>query len=260
MKKIYGAVMILGCLWSGLCAMEEEVELREAATTGDIAKVRSLLDGDADVNGKLKFLERFPLYVASEAGHCDVVELLLNRGADPDMQDYNGSTSLHVAAGFDHREIIETLLMRGANVHATDNNEDTPLHDAVNRGYLKIAELLLDRGADLNAKNRSGSTPLHCAAMHLQIEAVEFLLAYGADPTVQDLGGRMPVDVTWGSAIWKLLQYEIQRRAETLALSLEKMGMRYDVIKEVLFRFDPTYRRREQEYREHQQREGELTL
>ena len=87
-------------------------------------------------------------------------------------------------------EIIELLLNSGADVNAKDNGGQTPLHGAARRGSdipevrrdtAEIAELLLNNGADVDAKNNEGKTPLHIAEQENTHEAVVVLREHGSN-------------------------------------------------------------------------------
>jgi ankyrin repeat protein len=74
---------------------------------------------------------------------------------------------LHYAAGGGHKEIVELLIDEGADVNAKGENGWNPLHLAAGRGQKEVAELLIANGADVNAKvvsgAKQGKTPLDAA-------------------------------------------------------------------------------------------------
>ena len=69
-----------------------------------------------------------PLMVAADNGHQDVVQLLLDRGAEPNMADQNGVTPLHEAAFQGHNDVVQLLLDRGAEPNMAEQDGLTPLH------------------------------------------------------------------------------------------------------------------------------------
>ena len=253
--------------------------LHVAAKSGHFDLVRLLLNHRAEPNIR-DYGGRTPLHKASRKGYLGIVQLFLDRNIDPNVEDNRGRTPLHRATGRGRRDVVNVLLNGGADVNASargcraftslfmcsnceiakllldhgamidvmDSSGSTPLRDAAEWGRKDKVELLLDRGADVNGKDRGGWTPLRFAAVNKHLEIVRLLLDRGADVS----GNSYRLADTWSydPEIRQLILRETQRRAETLALSLEKTGMHHDAIKEVLFRFDPTYRRREQEYRE----------
>lgn len=93
------------------------------------------------------------------ARHCEpaVVRLLLEHGANPNVGDGSrGDTPLHVACFDGAREAVSLLLDSGADINVQNDHGYTPLHCARTP---EMTELLLSRGADTIVKNRYGRTP-----------------------------------------------------------------------------------------------------
>ena len=88
-------------------------------------------------------------------------------------------------------EIIELLIDKGADVNGKDDNDDTPLHLSTNRN---ISELLIAQGADVNAKDCFGSTPLHSNIFNQDKDLVALLITNGADLNLMDEDGQTPLD------------------------------------------------------------------
>jgi hypothetical protein len=89
--------------------------LMACSYTGDLARVRWLLDRGADVNAADGMTS---LMMACESGRSEIVRELLGRGANVNAQTSTGMTSLMWACQFGHLEIVRELLGRGANVSA----------------------------------------------------------------------------------------------------------------------------------------------
>jgi ankyrin repeat protein len=124
-----------------------------------------------------------------------VVSLLVQHGANVRAPGSSFKiTPLHLAAQLGAVEVMEFLIEHGADVNARDGRGLTPLHEAVSNEHLQAAEMLLDRGADANARSEFGC-PLHLAARHSHPEIVELLLARRADVDSRDARGLSPLDV-----------------------------------------------------------------
>lgn len=88
---------------------------------------------------------------ASYKGHSDLVQLLLDHGADPNTQGPHHMTSLMWAAGRGHTDIVKALLAKGVKVNIGDKFGTTPLIWACRKGYLEICKALLEHGANTDA-------------------------------------------------------------------------------------------------------------
>uniref|UniRef100_A0A6I8RKH7 Poly [ADP-ribose] polymerase n=1 Tax=Xenopus tropicalis TaxID=8364 RepID=A0A6I8RKH7_XENTR len=148
-------------------AGEPARELFEACRNGDVERVRKLVNAD-NVNSR------------DTAGRK--------------------STPLHFAAGFGRKDVVEHLLQSGANVHARDDGGLIPLHNACSFGHAEVVSLLLRHGADPNARDNWNYTPLHEAAIKGKIDVCIVLLQHGADPTIRNTDSRTALDLSDPSA------------------------------------------------------------
>ncbi|KAK2876855.1 hypothetical protein Q8A67_020951 [Cirrhinus molitorella] len=105
------------------------------------------------------------------------------------------STPLHFAAGFGRRDVVDYLLQHGANVHAHDDGGLISLHNACSFGHAEVVNLLLQHGADANSRDNWNYTPLHEAAIKGKIDVCIVLLQHGAEPTIRNTDGRTALDL-----------------------------------------------------------------
>ncbi|KAM0415652.1 hypothetical protein ACHAPT_013402 [Fusarium lateritium] len=102
---------------------------------------------------------------------------LLDHGADPNIINNHGSSPLYRAVIHERYEVVELLLERGANIDQVDLNV-TPVMGAVERP--EILRLLLEKGANPDLGKRFGETPLIYSVEGGLTESVELLLEYNA--------------------------------------------------------------------------------
>ncbi|KAM0349557.1 hypothetical protein ACHAP4_010335 [Fusarium culmorum] len=117
------------------------------------------------------------LYLAACRNSSQVVQILIDRGADVAATNREGLTPLHVAQNAD---IAKILLQSGAIVDARANDGRTPLHRAVDSDILEVVDILLDMGAAVDALDEMDFTPLHSACGRGCLEAAKRLIAKGA--------------------------------------------------------------------------------
>ena len=163
--------------------------LLDAARSGDVAAVRSLLeDGGADPN-VARGDGLTALHLAAQAGNVEIVDLLIGAGANIEANTRIGDyTPLHVASARGHLSVARSLLDAGADPSAvTTSTGVTPLHLAAKGlGGQGTVALLLESGALVNAREAAaGQTPLMFAAAAGRTESVRALLEHGADPAIR---------------------------------------------------------------------------
>ena len=151
--------------------------------------VEVLLDAGADIEAKLND-GRSPLLKASKCGNLQVVKVLLRAGAGVCVTDNKGATCLMLAAHYGHTEAVRTLLcMPEVDVNQSNTQGLTSLHRAVFKKHSDVVQLLIDAGADVGAKNSAGSTSLHWACEVGALDIVQMLVKAGADVSVVDNKG-----------------------------------------------------------------------
>ncbi len=190
--------------------------LRKAMFVNDTGKVREILDeageGAPDYINEdytsdcLCSRERnvqSPLHTAIGKGQTDIVELLLQNGADVDMPGLWGQTALHQAAKQNNRLVCQKVVQCGAEIYAEDYDGKKPIHSASmsfvssrtgNIDALKYILEELGKPDDVHFTDVDGRTPLHDAAKWGNKLAAEYLIIKGADPKAQSYQGKTPLD------------------------------------------------------------------
>uniref|UniRef100_A0ABD2XMI3 Uncharacterized protein n=1 Tax=Trichogramma kaykai TaxID=54128 RepID=A0ABD2XMI3_9HYME len=141
--------------------------LHGACSTGDIETVKQLICQGVDVN--LDTYKFSPLFIAAQSRRENVVEVLLEHGANPNYQNLDQSTPLHALASLrvcdcvasycfcDRRrpvdKIVNMLINKGANIEARNCHGDTPLQSALLVFDSDLLRTLLEHGANVNNLN-----------------------------------------------------------------------------------------------------------
>jgi len=168
---------------AALLASGVELDIFEAAATGQTERVRALINRDASLANAFAPDGFMPLGLAVFFGHQETVEVLLASSADVNAasRETMKVTPLHSAAAAKKVAIARLLIAHGANVNAAQTESGfTPLHEAAANGDIEFARLLLEHGANINAEMKDGKTPLAFALSHNQTEMVAFLRKQGA--------------------------------------------------------------------------------
>lgn len=124
-----------------------------------------------------------------------MVPLLLDYGADPNQLDECGRTPLIVAVQENKRDIVQMLIDAGADINKGQLGRDKllypPLWQAIRNdnsfergGNLPMMKLLLSNGANVDQTDQWGHTPLWWRAYHGNPKEARMLLAYGANPNI----------------------------------------------------------------------------
>ncbi|KAM7142262.1 ankyrin repeat domain-containing protein 61 isoform 2-T4 [Molossus nigricans] len=147
-----------------------------------------------------------PIHLAAEYRKAQSLHCLLEHGADPEVRDTRGLTTLHLMLLYwpitstvqtkpgnriqrlltdiqnNAVTCLRILCEHGAQVNAQVNNgyKHSALHLAIRCGTYPVLSILAQNGAQVNAINECSMTPLHMAADILNKEMIETLIACGA--------------------------------------------------------------------------------
>ena len=160
----------------------DHTPLTLAATCGHDEMVNLLLEKGANVNMK-GGVYGSALQAASFIGHGQVVKLLLDHGADVNIQGGHYGSALQAASFIGHEQVVKLLLDHGANVNMKGGYYNSALQAASFIGHGQVVKLLLDYGADVNTIQGGlfyGSA-LQAASANGHEQVVKLLLDYGAN-------------------------------------------------------------------------------
>ena len=145
----------------------------------NITDIKIIIDSGFDIN----FLKRgySPLHYAMAYMNIDVINILLENGANTEQRTSDEETALHLAIETKDLGLIKLLIKHGADLEARDGNKETALKSAVRTGRIEILEYLINQGSDVNAIGKSDTTPLTTATYKGDKEAIELLVKHGAN-------------------------------------------------------------------------------
>ena len=158
-----------------------------------------------------------PLYRTVVAGDIFSSTLLLNNGADPNIQCTMGETPLYQAVDMEKIDHIKLLLKNGANPNITNDDGLSPLHAAVYKQNINIVKILLKYGANPNLKSKLyQQTPLHIAIKNNTDPMILLLLVqFNGSLMDEDKFKKKPIDYTNSK--------EMQSTIEKLKFGQEKI-------------------------------------
>lgn len=178
-------------------------KLSNAINLNDIKMLNSALELGADVNFQIRTHQgwRTPLLDAIRAGNAEIINILMENGANLELVNSHGETALHAASYFLRTQLMETLIKdKGISPGVRDNYGNTPLHTLAGIQYwtrkdpklqFEAALLLLKAEADINAENdyfllleKNGlviqilgqATPFHIAVAQGELQFIDFLI------------------------------------------------------------------------------------
>ncbi|XP_059368678.1 kinase D-interacting substrate of 220 kDa B isoform X5 [Carassius carassius] len=159
----------------------------------NLAAVKSHLDKFKEVDGRSDNGQT-PLMLASEQGSLEIVQELIRRGADVNLDDVDCWSALISAAKEGHVEVVKELLENSAYIEHRDMGGWTALTWASYKGRVEVATVLLEAGANPNTTGQQYSVyPIIWAAGRGHAEIVKLLLEHGAKVNCSDKYGTTPL-------------------------------------------------------------------
>lgn len=175
-----------------------QTPLHLAVITHQKYLVEKLVEGGADVN-LMDRHGQTALHLACQNGDINSVFAIrdvthrCHMQIRLDLKNFQGFSVLHVATLNGNKQLVETILDMGADINDQDSNSGrTALHHAVEAGKNHVVEYLITRGADVNKVTFAGNTPLHTASGRDMDQMVKLLIQHGANVNIANLEGDIP--------------------------------------------------------------------
>lgn len=181
MRHAFRTIAIAFLFTSGICPAVRS-EVADAVMLGDKPAVRALLEKKADVNAT-QVDGTTALHWAVQANDLEMTEMLLKAGARVSAANHLGATPMLLAAMNGSAAILERLVLAGADPNMPlSQTADTALMMAARTGKVDAVRVLLDHGAKVNAKETwGGTTALMWAVSERHPEVAKLLVERGAD-------------------------------------------------------------------------------
>ncbi|KAI1007225.1 hypothetical protein K3495_g1006 [Podosphaera aphanis] len=205
---------------------QDKFAIHEAAQNGRLSVVEALLKASPKLADQRDDDGRLPIHWAVSFSHIDIVKLLAStRTFDPDVKDSSGWTPLMIAVSLTNGdELLDLLLHKGSDVNVqnyagqraihfvaskknihfarrllehnppaslrcSDVRKQYPIHRAAAVGSVPMLELFIKHKSPVNVADIAGQTPLHHAVAEGHGDAAMALLKAGADPRKEDSDG-----------------------------------------------------------------------
>lgn len=146
----------------------------------NIDALKWLLKHQADSNNSIS--QQTPLIQAIQKNNLEIMDILLENGADIDMQNPFGIRPLHYAVAHHQNDMVTYLLNHQANPNGGDFSGVTPLMLAILKKNIIAVDMLLEQdNLDINQQSNHSRTALHYAIEQNDIRTVQSLIAKKAD-------------------------------------------------------------------------------
>jgi ankyrin repeat protein len=168
----HGESLLLLALYHGqreiadlMLQSKPELDIHEAAATGNLAQVQHLVAAQPDLVNALSPDGFAPLGYACFFNQPEVAAFLIEKGADVNAPSQNAQQvrPIHSAAAARNSDLVALLLEKGADINAPQGGGFTALHAAAHHGDEPLIKLLLEHMADINAVTHDGKTAMELA-------------------------------------------------------------------------------------------------
>ena len=175
-----------------------------ASGAGDMARVGTLLDRDPNLVNAQHWYQ-FPIHMAVREGHAEVVQLLLEAGADPGQSRYTYDSWDKLLATAEERGFaaVQALLEAAMRERFGYDPNFVELAEAIkSRDRAQVEAMLAAHPEFIRAADALGNGPLHWAALTRQNDLIDFFVDQGADMEARRADGQTPLLVALNGDYW----------------------------------------------------------
>jgi ankyrin repeat protein len=155
----------------------DKIDIFEAAAAGKFDILAYLVYTNPELVHQYNNDGFTPLALACYFGQYEAARYLVFKGADVNqsISGNSGIRPLHLAAAQNHLDVVNMLLERNVEVNIQHDTGITPLHYAAKQGNLEMLIALLEDGADVNITMDDGATPADLAMENGHFEIADIL-------------------------------------------------------------------------------------
>lgn len=149
-------------------------------------------------------LDQQALHIAAASGYSQILQQLINTGANLDARDLHSRTPLFLAAANGHDPCCEILLTHGADPDARDAHGHSIMEVAAQGGFLSVIRQLVAWGGNVNPLlGTCSSTPLQAAveSSDFTYDLVQYLVDANADVSSRRLDGKNAIELAEGRGL-----------------------------------------------------------
>lgn len=171
-------------------------DLFKACMKNDSASVKKIIADGCEVNARDAHARKNPLYASIMHDDLHIMKLLLQAGADPNLETGNYGTVIRNAIRFRKTEAFKLLAQYGADLHHINKKSKLPTLPlaAISAGDMEGLKFLLDAGVAIETDLPNSKDPIHLAISRGRVKIAEELLRRGASPSV-------PVTESYGDCV-----------------------------------------------------------
>lgn len=155
-------------------AWDDSTALLMAASYGHVDVMQMLIEEGADIDAADNSGVT-PLLVASQGGYVEAVQLLIEKKAGLEEQNAEGQTALLLAAGLGYTAIVKKLIDERIDIDTFGSKGVSAIYMAAQNGHYEIVDLLIQNNANVNIASREIWPPLSMAAQNGHVKIIKRL-------------------------------------------------------------------------------------
>lgn len=170
MKK-YLFFLFLMISFLGFC---QDKNVFDVARSGTVQEMELLIKRNPDIINSVSPMGFSPLILACYRGNVEVAKYLIDKTKDVNYNSPEGTALSSLCINY-NKELVEKLLARDADPNIQDSHGNTPLLWAIKRNNLELVSLLLNNKADVNIKDSVGISAFEYAVKSNNVELINLL-------------------------------------------------------------------------------------